>query len=123
MSDELIQRLRIGPTVLLFGQDYLRSGRTSNPFLDLLKERYPDLPSDSNSLIDCLPKFATEDKSAMLAWLHRRSQKITISESLAVVSEFPWNHVYASAIDEVWVRAFTKNWRSLHSIFTERSWP
>ena len=120
---ELTQRLKIGPTVLLLGQDYLRSGRPSNPFLDLLKQRYANLPGNADSLNDYLPNLATEDKSAILAWLHRRSQKIPINESLAVVSEFPWNHVYASAIDEVWVRAFAKNWRSLHSIFTEKSWP
>lgn len=121
MTPELIQKLKTGPVVLLLGQDYLRVGHASNPFTDLLKQRYPETPGDS--LADFFPKLANEDKSGILTWLHRRSQKIPISESLVTLGEFPWNHVYSSAVDEVWVRAFTKNWRSLHSIFTEKSWP
>jgi hypothetical protein len=31
MTAELTQRMKIGPTVLLLGQDYLRAGRLSNP--------------------------------------------------------------------------------------------
>jgi hypothetical protein len=120
---DLAQRLKVGPAVLLLGQDYLRSGRDSNPFFDLLRERYPDVPGDTDSLRPFLGKLTEGDKSAILAWLHRRSQKIPINESLTTISEFAWNHVYTSAIDEVWVRAFAKNWRSLYSIFTEKSWP
>jgi hypothetical protein len=123
MTLELNQRLSIGPIVLLLGQDYLRADRTSHPLLDILSQRYPDIPAGANSLNDYLPKLASEEKGAILAWLHRRSQKIPISESLAILGDFAWNHVYTSAIDEVWVRAFRKPWRSLYSIFTEKSWP
>ena len=121
MTPELIQRMKIGPAALFLGQDHLCCNLTSNPFIDLLKQRYPDHPG--SSLSDFLPKLATEDRSAFLAWFHRRSAKIPISESLTTISEFAWNHVYTSAIDEVWVRAFSKNWRSLHSLFTENSFP
>jgi hypothetical protein len=122
MIPELVQRLRVGPTVLLLGADYLRAGRDSHPFLEILHGRYPTV-GGANSVNSYLEQIGREDKSAILAWLHRRSQKIPISGALKVISDFAWNHVYTSAIDEVWVRAFRNRWRSLQSIFTEKSWP
>jgi hypothetical protein len=121
-NSQIIARLKVGPAVLFLGQDYLRGGEVTHPFIQILKERYPDM-ADGESFYNFLDQFSQEDRSAILGWLHRRSEKISISESLSTVSDYPWNNVYTSAIDEVWVRAFGKKWRSLNSIFTDRSFP
>ena len=123
MTPEILSRLKFGPTILLLGQDYLRGSAASNPFVDVLRERYPDIQSTQPSLKPYLERIATEERSATMAWLHRRSQKLPISESLATVSDFAWNHVDTTAIDEVWVRAFAKSWRSLQGFFTEKMFP
>jgi len=121
-DSQLFEKLKVGPAVIYLGQNYLQCGNAIDPFLKILKERYPDV-TDNGSISCYLGKLGLEDRSAILGWLHRRSEKISISEPLAMVSDFAWHNVYSSALDEVWVRAFSKPWRSLNPIFTDRLYP
>ncbi len=121
-DSQIAARIKVGPTVLFLGQDYLRIDKTTHPMVQVLKERYP-AAANGELFFDFLDQIGLEDKSALLSWLHRRSEKISISDSVALLSDFAWNNIYSSAFDEVWVRAFSKKWRSLNSIFSDRSSP
>ncbi len=122
-KQDFYARLRQGPTVLFLGQNYLLTDFGVNPIVEALKTKCLNLTGGTTSLIDYLGSYCGDSPNSAFAWLHRKSDDIPIEESLHTISEFPWNHVYTTAIDNVWSRAFKKGWRSVSGIFDERYWP
>ena len=122
MPNNLYQRLCEGPCVLLLGQNYLSGDLGVNPILQAIRLRHPNAP-EAGGLSNFLSILASENPDSFLPWIHRKSDEIPIGEGLHLISEFPWNHVYCSAIDNVWIRSFKKAWRTVHGIYNEEFWP
>jgi hypothetical protein len=124
-SDYLLGTLaKRRPTILLLGQSYLDTSIAENGFLKSVADYFKLDASKNSPLLDQLCEaLETGDLSGNLRYLHRRSEVTPITEALENLSEFAWSSVFTSVIDEVWVRAFKKPWRSLNSIFTEAAWP
>jgi hypothetical protein len=121
LLEKLVKRR---PTVLLLGQSYLGDSTKTNSFLRSVAEHFKLDESGAETILDQLiERLESRDASASLQYLHRRSETVPIAENLYDVSEFAWSNVFTSAIDEVWVRAFKKPWRSLRAVFTESAWP
>jgi hypothetical protein len=112
------------PTLLLLGQSYLGKSPVRNAFVNGVSEHFQiDFQSKVYALDQLAEKLDKSDLSAELRYLHRRSESVPITQELHEISEFAWSNVFTSAIDEVWIRAFKKPWRSLRSVFTEKTWP
>jgi hypothetical protein len=122
--ETLYARLASQPSILFLGQSYLAEGESEDGFITSVRQRFSLGEEDGVPPLTALVgKLEHEDQSASLSWLHRRSGTVPISESLNLISDFPWSNVYTSAVDEVWVRAFKKTWRSLNTVFAEYAWP
>jgi hypothetical protein len=124
-EDSLLKQLaRRRPTILLLGQSYLDATGRENGFLKSIAAHFKFDPTKSEPLLDQLNEFLGDgDLSGNLRYLHHRSETTPISQDLDTISNFAWSSVFTSTIDEVWVRAFKKPWRSLNTVFTEDSWP
>lgn len=123
LADDLYTRLNRGPAVLLLGQDHLRLESGEDPFLrDVLTKYGPpgELPMEYGLI---LRSRASESIDESVAWMHERSERLSIPQWLKTVGSFPWNSLYTSAIDTVWYRAFRSEWRELYPIFESKYQP
>ncbi len=124
-EDSLLKQLaRRRPTILLLGQSYLNATGRGDGFIKSIATHFKFDPTKSEPLLDQLNEFLGHgDLSGNLRYLHQRSETTPISQDLDTISNFAWSSVFTSTIDEVWVRAFKKPWRSLNTVFTEDAWP
>ena len=124
-EDMLLKQLaRRRPTILLLGQSYLTLTGHEDGFLKSITDYFHLDSTRSEALLDQLnDQLGQGDLSGKLRFLHRRSEMTPVSQDLDTISDFAWSSVFTSAIDDVWVRAFKKPWRSLNTVFTEDAWP
>lgn len=119
----LVNRLKRGPALLLLGQDYLRLGLGADPFLSEVVRKFgvPGLHADTYSRL--FDTTASRDSEAALAWMHALSRRLSAPPSLNTIAAFPWNAVYTTAIDDLWIPAFRLSWRDLQYIPDDRYIP
>lgn len=117
-NQRLAERLKRGPGYLLVGQGWLRLGGR-DPFLEQALRKFgsPNLTqSGYSSLFESSAGTRTPES---LAWLHDRCTFIPIPEAFETVSEFSWNTVLTSAIDDVLIRGLRKPWREIQKVVSK----
>jgi hypothetical protein len=117
---ELYTALKQGPAFLFLGQDYLRLESGTDSFLSEIVRKYGKgnaSPVDYNQIFE---STAQKSIDSSLAWMHQLCERLSVPEWLATVADFPWNGVYTSAIDTIWLRCFESEWRELHPLFDEK---
>lgn len=120
MSDQpkqLYNQLKSGPAFLLLGQDYLRLDSDRDPFLAEVLRKYGRVGEDSPHYGHILEGEAQENPDSALAWMQQRCERFSSPEWLDTVASFPWNGVYTSAIDTIWLKAFRSDWRELQPLY------
>lgn len=122
MNDSLkdfLKRLRKGPTVLFLGQDYLRLDSEEDPFLTEIIRKYGRAGGKEISYRDIFKGKAGEAPQASLVWMQERARRISVPSWLKQVAEFPWNSVFTSAFDGIWLQSFRREWRQIQPIYTK----
>src|SRR5439155_21956541 len=111
----LSEALAKGPAVLCLGQEALRFNTGFDPLLPMLSielglqgtvASYPEL-------LDA-PAGSPEPNFQRLV---AECAKIGPPEWLTHVADFSWSAVYSSAIDNCWLHAFRKPWRTSQPYF------
>ena len=111
MSDaEFFSKLSTGPSVLILGQSYLRLRGRDDAFLRaVLGEPNEERAASYDSI------FALQDTS--IKRMLDLCSSIPSPDWLGEVAELPWNAVFTSAIDVVWLEAFRRqSWRTVQPI-------
>lgn len=124
-GNDLYTRLERNPAVLMLGQGYLSIGSGEDRFLRRVIERFASETTARwsgayNALFSDKPPH---DGNSTLEWLQHLSDSIVGPEWLSVLADFPWNAVFSSAIDTVWLRVLRKPWRELFPVFEEQYVP
>ena len=120
-EQEFLARLRVGPAVLLLGQNYLALESGRDPVLELIDTKYGlgDGPGDHGILTGGFP---TQGEAAV-QWLDVQTSKLPQPPWLGVVASFPWSALYTSAVDSAWIEAFRNDWRELKPVYDELQRP
>lgn len=119
VTDQFYAQIQQGPAFLLLGQQYLQLESGSDPFLAEIVQKFGPHARPATGYSQLLSFFTREssvDLEAALAWMHGRSEHITVPEWLKHVASFSWNGVYTSAIDAIWSKAFQSEWRTLQPL-------
>lgn len=123
-SYELYDQLKQGPVFLFLGQDYLRLTDGVDPFLQEVLKKYAPDSNEQSRYTEILDLGLDASHNTALPWMYNRGMRLDIPEWLKVLSEFTWNGVYTSAIDELWLRALrATKWRQTELIFSDRFQP
>src|SRR2546421_6338238 len=123
VQDDFYRNLKNGPAFLLLGQDYLRLESGSDPFLSEVLRKYGNANVEPQSYKQILFGEAHKDIESTLLWMQSRSELLSIPLWLKTVASFPWSGVYTSAIDTVWPKAFTSEWRRIQPLIDEKYKP
>ena len=124
MSDlqEFWNQLNTGPAVLFLGQDYLRLETGTDPLLFELQKRFGS--STEGQCYNLLLEIsASQSSDAALTWMFERCRRLSPPEWLQSIARFPWNSVFSSAMDPLWLRAFRNEWREVASIYDDEYYP
>jgi len=118
--EEVLTRLAKGPAVLFLGQHYLATDTGSDPLLAEFLKKYKPTTTNNNSYTQLLDGFDATQGEATLSWIDERCKRIAPPEWLKIVSDYPWNAVFTSAIDSVWPGCFRNSWRDVNLILEEK---
>lgn len=107
--------------MLLVGQRYLEAPDGFDPWTDAALKR-SHAPAERNPY-DSLLELPEVDVAGFQEWLSGLSHRVHLPDSLGPVADFPWNAVYASAIDSVLANAFRNEWRDVQPVYGDRFRP
>ena len=115
---EFWRQLHQGPAVLFLGQDYLRVETGTDPLLAEAQGKFGGTKAtpDYNLLLD---STASQSPDAALTWMSECCRRLSPPEWLQSIAGFPWNSVFSSAIDPIWLQAFRNGWREVAPIFDD----
>lgn len=119
--DDFLQRLSVGPAVLLLGQGYLSLDVARDPIIDLVAAKYGVGPQRGYSAI--FEGSLASERQAAIQWVDERSSRLPRPPWLSVVSSFAWSALCTSAIDSLWIEAFRSDWRGIRPIYEELQRP
>ena len=119
---EFWRQLHQGPAVLFLGQDYLRVETGTDPLLAEAQGKFGGTKAtpDYNLLLD---STASQSPDAALTWMSECCRRLSPPEWLQSIAGFPWNSVFSSAIDPIWLQAFRNGWREVAPIFDDEYFP
>ena len=103
-NQELAERIKRGPCYLLLGQAWLKSGTGHDAFLEQALRKFGNGNFEDASYTGLFQTTANVNQEEAVAWLHDRCNSIPIPEAFETISEFAWNGVLTSAIDDVLIR-------------------
>lgn len=116
-----LARLRVGPAVLLLGQNYLALESGRNPVLELIDTKYGlGVGAGQHGI---LTGGLPSQGDPAVRWLDVQSSKLPQPPWLGVVASFPWSALYTSAVDSAWIEAFRNDWRELRPVYDELQRP
>ena len=119
---EFWDQLNKGPATLFLGQNYLRVDTGTDPLLVEIQNRFGGATTrPSYDLL--LNGNANQSTDAALTWIFERCRRLSPPEWLQSVAGFPWNSVFSSAIDPVWLQAFRNEWREVAPIYDDEYFP
>ena len=115
-NQELAERIKRGPCYLLLGQAWLKSGTGHDAFLEQALRKFGNGNFEDASYTGLFQTTANVNQEEAVAWLHDRCNSIPIPEAFETISEFAWNGVLTSAIDDVLIRGLRKSWRDVQRV-------
>ena len=122
-NQELAERLKHGPSYLIVGQAWLRGGSGRDIFLEQFLKKF-DHPTDAGLGYSAFfETTASHNREEAVAWLQDRCAFIPIPDAFETVSEFAWNGVVTSAVDDVITRALRKPWRDVQKVTSKQYQP
>ena len=124
MSDlrEFWDQLNKGPATLFLGQNYLRVETGTDPLLVEVQSRFGGTTTrPSYSLL--LDGTANQSADAAFTWMFERCRRLSPPEWLQSIAGFPWNSVFSSAIDPIWLQAFRNEWREVAPVYDDEYFP
>ena len=124
MSDlqEFWDQLNKGPATLFLGQSYLQVETGSDPLLAEIKGRFGGVVTrPSYNLL--LNGTANQSPDAAFTWMFERCRRLSPPEWIQSIAGFPWNSVFSSAIDPIWLQAFRNEWREVTPIYDDEYFP
>lgn len=113
--EDLINRLEQGPSFLLVGQKYLCLESGEDPLVGAVARSAEDL-ANAPDLYSLLLRVRGEKREAVLASLTRAAAELTAPAWLNVVAGLPWNGVFSTAIDSLFLRALRSDWRQVQPV-------
>lgn len=113
---ELAERIKRGPAYLFIGQSWLKSGTGHDAFLEQAIRKFTSASLKFTNYNDLFKTEASANQKEAVAWLHNRCQQIPLPEAFETISEFAWNGVVTSAIDDVLTRGLRKPWRDVQRV-------
>lgn len=116
-------RLNRGPAVLFLGQGYLKIETGTDPLLAEIEREFGSSAGQSGTYSVLHDIGASQGSPSFLAWVAERCRRLSPPQWLRSVAEFPWNAVYTSAIDTVWLGAFRNEWRQMAPIYSDEYFP
>ncbi len=119
---EFWKRLSQGPAVLFLGQDYLSLESGEDPLLGEIGSKFGGHPTNP-AYHQLLDGSASESGQSALGWLSERCRRMSPPSWLESVSNFPWNSVFSSAIDPIWLSAFRGESREVAPVFDDDYFP
>ena len=119
---EFWERLNKGPAILFLGQDYLRFETGTDPLLLEVESKFGGLPT-TPSYHQLLESTASQADTAAIIWISERCRRLSPPDWLEAVSSFPWNSIFASAIDPIWLSVFRNEWREVAAIYDDEYFP
>jgi hypothetical protein len=113
--EDLISRLEQGPSFLLLGQRHLLLEDGEDPLLGPVS-RAAEEPTQSPDLYQLLLKVPTDKRPRVLSALTESTAALAEPEWMRVVADLPWNGVFSTAVDSVFVRALRNDWRTVQPV-------
>ena len=116
------QQLSRGPAVLFLGQAYLGSESAADPLLLELQKRYGG-SSTSPKYNQLWESVEGQSSEAALTWMSELCRRLPSPQWLQSVANFPWNSVFSSAIDPIWLTTFRNEFREVAPIYDDEYFP
>lgn len=117
----LIHQIVDRTSFLFLGQSYLKINGDKDLILQSTLDKYLlDLESGDYSYSDLFKIDFKTEKDEKLTWINRLSQKLSPPKYFDEITRLPWSAVYTSAIDDIIIKAFETDWRSVQPIFNEK---
>ncbi|MFI9011631.1 hypothetical protein ACIGNX_30785 [Actinosynnema sp. NPDC053489] len=112
---DLIERLEFGPSFLMLGQRYLLMDGGVDPLSGPVS-RAAELASDFDSLYKVLLTVPPARKEHALTALTESAAALSVPTWVEVVAGLPWNGVFSTAVDSLFVRALRNEWRAVQPV-------
>ena len=119
---EFLDNLKRGPSVLFLGQDYLQLETGTDPVLLQIRGEF-GRPTDTLSYDLLLGSTTHLSSDSVLTWMWEHCRRVSPPEWLHSVSAYPWNSVFSSAIDPLWLPTFRNEWREVAPIHDDEYFP
>lgn len=113
--EDLISRLEQGPSFLLLGQKYLCLESGEDPLVGTVSRSAEDL-ANASDLYSLLLRVRGEKREAVLASLAKAAAELTAPAWLNVVTGLPWNGVFSTAVDSLFLRTLRSDWRQVQPV-------
>ncbi|MFD6322504.1 hypothetical protein ACFWOL_06385 [Streptomyces sp. NPDC058442] len=113
--EDLINRLEQGPSFLLLGQKYLCLESGEDPLVGAVSRSVEDL-TNSPDLYSLLLRVSGEKRETALASLAKAAAELTAPGWLNVVAGLPWNGVFSTAVDSLFLRTLRSDWRQVQPV-------
>nr|WSX49131.1 hypothetical protein OG409_09335 [Streptomyces sp. NBC_00974] len=115
--EDLIDRLEQGPAFLLLGQNCLRLESSEDPLVGPVSRAAGSLVDpDPFDLYELLVRIPKDRREAALAALSKSASELTTPTWLGVVAGLPWNGVFSTAVDSLFLRALRTTWRQVQPV-------
>lgn len=118
-KQQLAEHLRRGPANLFVGQAWLKIIGGRDLLLEQALKKFQQPATLGLGYRALLQTAAGANPQEAIAWMHDRCSYIPLPEAFETVSEFPWNGVATSAIDDVLARGLRKTWREVQKVTTK----
>ncbi|MFI6864433.1 hypothetical protein ACIBKZ_31850 [Streptomyces sp. NPDC050421] len=113
--EDLLNRLEQGPGFLLLGQNYLGLENSEDPLLGPVS-RAADGLTHPLGLYQLLLRIPRERREAVLDALSKSASELTAPAWLEVVASLPWNGVFSTAVDSLFLRTLRNKWRQVQPV-------
>ena len=124
MSDlhEFWQQLNRGPAVLFLGQSYLSAESGEDPLLLEVQKRFGG-STTSPRYSQLWDSVSGQSPESFLAWMSELCRRLSPPDWLRGVAAFPWNSVFSSSVDPIWLSAFRNELREVAAIYDDEYFP
>ncbi len=113
--EDLVNRLEQGPNFLLLGQKYLSLESGEDPLVGPVS-RAADDTTGQLDLYQLLLRVKKDRKEAVLSALASAASELTAPAWLGMVAGLPWNGVFSTAVDSMFLRALRNEWRQVQPV-------
>lgn len=113
--EDLINRLEQGPGFLLLGQKYLRLESGEDPLVGPVS-RAGGVTVGPIDLYQLLLRIPRERREDAIAALSKSAAELTAPEWLRVIVSLPWNGVFSTAVDSLFLRTLRSKWRQVQPV-------